>query len=77
MMEIIVSCSLCFFVIEEVMFLSGILAGYLKLLETKKKRLFVFSLICVYVLQVGAALTFDLLKYDEDTLTALLRVYSR
>ncbi|XP_070758314.1 ribonuclease P protein subunit p14 [Enoplosus armatus] len=27
--------------------------------------------------EVGAALTFDLLKYDEDTLTALLRVYSR
>ncbi|KAA8593672.1 hypothetical protein FQN60_009788 [Etheostoma spectabile] len=26
--------------------------------------------------EVGAALTFDLLKYDEDTLTALLRVYS-
>ncbi|XP_026163387.1 ribonuclease P protein subunit p14 [Mastacembelus armatus] len=27
--------------------------------------------------EVGAALNFDLLKYDEDTLTALLRVYSR
>uniref|UniRef100_UPI0037E97A49 ribonuclease P protein subunit p14 isoform X1 n=1 Tax=Semicossyphus pulcher TaxID=241346 RepID=UPI0037E97A49 len=27
--------------------------------------------------EVGAALTFDLLKYDEDTLTALLRVTSR
>ncbi|XP_071351652.1 ribonuclease P protein subunit p14 isoform X2 [Trachinotus anak] len=27
--------------------------------------------------EVGAALTFDLLKYNEDTLTALLRVYSR
>ncbi|KAG7493649.1 ribonuclease P protein subunit p14 [Solea senegalensis] len=27
--------------------------------------------------EVGAALSFDLLKYDEDTLTALLRVYSR
>ncbi|XP_018518832.1 ribonuclease P protein subunit p14 [Lates calcarifer] len=27
--------------------------------------------------EVGAALTFDLLKYDEDTLTALLRVCSR
>ncbi|XP_068451988.1 ribonuclease P protein subunit p14 [Clinocottus analis] len=27
--------------------------------------------------EVGAALTFDLLKYDEDTLTALLRVYSK
>uniref|UniRef100_A0A8D2ZPF4 Ribonuclease P/MRP 14 subunit n=1 Tax=Scophthalmus maximus TaxID=52904 RepID=A0A8D2ZPF4_SCOMX len=27
--------------------------------------------------EVGAALTFDLLKYDEDKLTALLRVYSR
>lgn len=26
--------------------------------------------------EVGAALNFDLLKYDEDTLTALLRVYS-
>ncbi|XP_049894932.1 ribonuclease P protein subunit p14 [Epinephelus moara] len=27
--------------------------------------------------EVGAALNFDLLKYDEDTLTALLRVYSK
>nr|XP_057910980.1 ribonuclease P protein subunit p14 isoform X3 [Doryrhamphus excisus] len=27
--------------------------------------------------EVGAALNFDLLKYDEDTLTALLRVCSR
>ncbi|XP_030277123.1 ribonuclease P protein subunit p14 [Sparus aurata] len=27
--------------------------------------------------EVGAALTFDLLKYDEDTLTAFLRVNSR
>ncbi|XP_070815051.1 ribonuclease P protein subunit p14 [Chaetodon trifascialis] len=27
--------------------------------------------------EVGAALTFDLLKYDEDTLTAFLRVSSR
>lgn len=27
--------------------------------------------------EVGVALTFDLLKYDEDTLTALLRVYSK
>ncbi|KAM7421976.1 hypothetical protein PAMA_010178 [Pampus argenteus] len=27
--------------------------------------------------EVGAALPFDLLKYDEDTRTALLRVYSR
>ncbi|XP_041837459.1 ribonuclease P protein subunit p14 [Melanotaenia boesemani] len=27
--------------------------------------------------EVGAALTFDVLKYDEDTLTALLRVSSR
>ncbi|KAM9859996.1 ribonuclease P protein subunit p14 [Aulostomus maculatus] len=27
--------------------------------------------------EVGAALPFDLLKYDENTLTALLRVYSR
>lgn len=27
--------------------------------------------------EVGAALNFDLLKYDEDTLTAFLRVYSR
>ncbi|XP_040890618.1 ribonuclease P protein subunit p14 isoform X2 [Toxotes jaculatrix] len=27
--------------------------------------------------EVGAALTFDLLKYDEETLTAFLRVYSR
>ncbi|KAM9362221.1 ribonuclease P protein subunit p14 isoform 2-T2 [Symphorus nematophorus] len=27
--------------------------------------------------EVGAALNFDLLKYDEDGLTALLRVYSR
>ncbi|XP_051269944.1 ribonuclease P protein subunit p14 [Dicentrarchus labrax] len=27
--------------------------------------------------EVGAALNFDLLKYDEDTFTALLRVYSR
>ncbi|TMS18871.1 ribonuclease P protein subunit p14 [Larimichthys crocea] len=27
--------------------------------------------------EVGAALTFDLLKYDEDTLTAFLRVGSR
>lgn len=27
--------------------------------------------------EVGAALTFDVLKFDEDTLTALLRVYSR
>lgn len=27
--------------------------------------------------EVGAALSFDLLKYDEDTLTFLLRVYSR
>ncbi|XP_029287722.1 ribonuclease P protein subunit p14 isoform X2 [Cottoperca gobio] len=26
--------------------------------------------------EVGAALNFDLLKYDEDALTALLRVYS-
>lgn len=31
----------------------------------------------ISVFQVGAALTFDLLKYDEDTLTALLRVYSK
>ncbi|CAI5687174.1 ribonuclease P protein subunit p14 isoform X2 [Oreochromis niloticus] len=27
--------------------------------------------------EVGAALNFDVLKYDEDTLTAFLRVYSR
>ncbi|KAM9408594.1 ribonuclease P protein subunit p14 isoform 2-T2 [Pholidichthys leucotaenia] len=27
--------------------------------------------------EVGAALNFDVLKYDEETLTALLRVYSR
>ncbi|XP_042353973.1 ribonuclease P protein subunit p14 isoform X2 [Plectropomus leopardus] len=27
--------------------------------------------------EVGASLNFDLLKYDEDTLTALLRVYSK
>ncbi|XP_060897267.1 ribonuclease P protein subunit p14 [Labrus mixtus] len=27
--------------------------------------------------EVGAALTFDLLKYDEETLTALLRVASK
>ncbi|XP_071373834.1 ribonuclease P protein subunit p14 isoform X3 [Centroberyx affinis] len=27
--------------------------------------------------EVGAALSFDLLKYDEATLTAILRVYSR
>lgn len=27
--------------------------------------------------EVGAALPFDLLKYNEDTLTALLRVYSK
>lgn len=27
--------------------------------------------------EVGAALNFDVLKYDEDTLTALLRVYSK
>ncbi|CAK6960874.1 ribonuclease P protein subunit p14 isoform X2 [Scomber scombrus] len=27
--------------------------------------------------EVGAALSFDLLKYDEDTLTAFLRVSSR
>uniref|UniRef100_A0A669DCB5 Ribonuclease P/MRP 14 subunit n=1 Tax=Oreochromis niloticus TaxID=8128 RepID=A0A669DCB5_ORENI len=26
--------------------------------------------------EVGAALNFDVLKYDEDTLTAFLRVYS-
>uniref|UniRef100_A0A3Q4HKH9 Ribonuclease P/MRP 14 subunit n=1 Tax=Neolamprologus brichardi TaxID=32507 RepID=A0A3Q4HKH9_NEOBR len=26
--------------------------------------------------EVGAAVNFDVLKYDEDTLTALLRVYS-
>lgn len=31
----------------------------------------------MYVFQVGAALNFDLLKYDEDTLTAFLRVYSK
>ncbi|XP_008303397.1 ribonuclease P protein subunit p14 [Stegastes partitus] len=27
--------------------------------------------------EVGAALNFDVLKYDDDTLTALLRVYSK
>ncbi|XP_017284742.1 ribonuclease P protein subunit p14 [Kryptolebias marmoratus] len=27
--------------------------------------------------EVGAALNFDVLKYDEESLTALLRVYSR
>ncbi|KAK5871966.1 hypothetical protein PBY51_012703 [Eleginops maclovinus] len=27
--------------------------------------------------EVGAALNFDLLKYDEETLTAFLRVYSK
>lgn len=27
--------------------------------------------------EVGAALNFDLLKYDEETLTGFLRVYSR
>lgn len=27
--------------------------------------------------EVGAALNFDVLKYDEDTLTGFLRVYSR
>ncbi|XP_056293522.1 ribonuclease P protein subunit p14 [Pseudoliparis swirei] len=27
--------------------------------------------------EVGGALTFDLLKYDEDSLTAFLRVYSK
>ncbi|XP_034005814.1 ribonuclease P protein subunit p14 isoform X2 [Trematomus bernacchii] len=27
--------------------------------------------------EVGAALNFDLLKYDKDTLTAFLRVYSK
>lgn len=31
----------------------------------------------LFVSQVGAALPFDLLKYNEDTLTAFLRVYSR
>ena len=31
----------------------------------------------MFVLQVGAALNFDLLKYNEDTLTAFLRVYSK
>lgn len=31
----------------------------------------------VFTPQVGAALNFDVLKYDEDTVTALLRVYSR
>lgn len=29
------------------------------------------------VLKVGAALNFDLLKYDEKTLTAFLRVNSK
>lgn len=31
----------------------------------------------MFDLKVGAALTFDLLKYDEDTLNFLLRVYSK
>uniref|UniRef100_A0A3Q0RQP0 Ribonuclease P/MRP 14 subunit n=1 Tax=Amphilophus citrinellus TaxID=61819 RepID=A0A3Q0RQP0_AMPCI len=35
------------------------------------------SYVVIFALQVGAALNFDVLKYDEDTLTALLRVYSR
>lgn len=31
----------------------------------------------LYNLQVGAALDFDVLKYNEDTRTAFLRVHSR
>lgn len=30
-----------------------------------------------FLTQVGAALNFDLLKYDENTLTAFLRVNSK
>lgn len=36
------------------------------------------STVCALVscVKVGAALDFDLLKYNEDTLTGFLRVYS-
>lgn len=37
----------------------------------------IFYYFYFYALQVGAALNFDVLKFDEDSLTALLRVFSR
>ncbi|XP_040060685.2 ribonuclease P protein subunit p14 isoform X2 [Gasterosteus aculeatus] len=47
-----------------------------KLSAVELKQFIVTGLNSLYG-EAGAALTFDLLKYDEDTLTSLLRVYSR
>ncbi|KAI3369749.1 hypothetical protein L3Q82_024575 [Scortum barcoo] len=46
-------------------------------LSAVELKLFIISGLRSLFGEVGAALTFDLLKYDEDTLTALLRVYSK
>lgn len=47
-----------------------------KLSAVDLKQFIITSLKGLYG-EVGAALSFDLLKYDEDTLTAFLRVTSR
>ncbi|KAL6112400.1 ribonuclease P protein subunit p14 [Pungitius pungitius] len=47
-----------------------------KLSAVELKQFIITGLNSLYG-EAGAALTFDLLKYDEDTLTSLLRVYSR
>ncbi|KAM8913417.1 ribonuclease P protein subunit p14 isoform 2-T3 [Spinachia spinachia] len=47
-----------------------------KLSAVELKQFIITGLKSLYG-EAGAALTFDLLKYDEDTLAFLLRVYSR
>ncbi|XP_076027529.1 ribonuclease P protein subunit p14 [Genypterus blacodes] len=47
-----------------------------KLDSVELKQLMISGLRSLYG-EVGAALTFDLLKYDEDTLVSILRVSSR
>ncbi|XP_028262244.1 ribonuclease P protein subunit p14 [Parambassis ranga] len=46
-------------------------------LSAVELKLFIISGLRNLYGEVGAALNFDLLKYDEDTLTAFLRVTSR
>ncbi|XP_029007389.1 ribonuclease P protein subunit p14 [Betta splendens] len=47
-----------------------------KLSAVELKQFIITGLKTLYG-EVGAALNFDLLKYDEDTFTAVLRVYSK
>lgn len=46
-------------------------------LSVAELKLFIISGLKNLYGEVGAALNFDLLKYNEDTLSALLRVHSR